>query len=252
VKRQTLALVVIGLLLFVAGGGIAFVTVVHGTKNHSNPPTTVAPVNTPAVVVTADVPAGTTGQDMVAQGLVAVQLIPQKTKGDAIRTTELTASTTAISLPKGQDAVSVTTTGVAGLAGYLQPGSNVDVYANVTKLSVVPVPGAIPVPVNTPVPCIELTMTDIEVLDVSQIVPALSTGNSTTATTTATTTAGSTSTGRVIPPNLTLLLSVSPAQAQEITFMTQNETLSVAQTQTGTTPPPLGVCLSTGNLTTGP
>jgi Flp pilus assembly protein CpaB len=271
VKRQSLMLVIIGVVLFIAGGGIAFVTVNNSAKkNAAAPAITAAPVNTPAVVVTANVPAGTTGQDMVARGLVSVQLIPQKTyvatdlpnlqglsdqvlktslvKGQAIQSTDLTTSASTLSIPAGLNAISVTTTGVGALAGYLQPGSNVDVYANIGKLSTTPA-GA-PVPAAATLPCTELTMTNIEVLDVSQVVPALNT-NPTGAAAAAASAAGGT-TGRTIPSSITLLLAVSPAQAREITFMTQNETLSVAQTQKGTSPPPIGQCVGTGQFTTAP
>jgi Flp pilus assembly protein CpaB len=269
VKRQSLMLVIIGVVLFIAGGGIAFVTVNNAKKNAAAPATTAAPVNTPAVVVTANVPAGTTGQDMVARGLVSVQLIPQKTyvatdlpnlqglsdqvlktslvKGQAISSTDLTTSASTLSIPAGMNAISVTTTGVGALAGYLQPGSNVDVYANIGKLSATPA-GA-PVPAAATLPCTELTMTSIEVLDVSQVVPALN-ANPTGAAAAAASATGTT--GRTIPSSITLLLAVNPAQAREITFMTQNETLSVAQTQKGTTPPPIGQCVGTGQFTTAP
>jgi Flp pilus assembly protein CpaB len=240
VKRQSLMLVVIGVVLFIAGGGIAFVTVNNSAKKNAASTTVAPPVSTPAVVATQDVPAGTTGQDMVSRGLVSVQLVPQKkylatdlpnltglndqvlttalVKGEAVQSTELIPSTSSISIPTGQDAVSITTTGVSGLAGYLQPGSSVDVYANINRLSTTPTGGPVPA---AALPCTELTMSNIEVLDVSQVVPTL---NTSTASTTATTTAAAAAAAppaRTIPPTLTLLLSVTPAQAQEITFMTQ-------------------------------
>jgi Flp pilus assembly protein CpaB len=243
-------LVVIGVVLFVAGGAIAFATVVTGST-HQSGTTTVAPVNTPVVVATANIPAGTTGQSMVSESLVSIQLIPRTLyepedlttlsgltdevltapvlKGDALRSTEVTASTSAISLPKGLDAVTVTMDGVSGLAGYLQPGSRVDVYANITKLSAIP--GTQTYEPEIPIPCTELTMTNIEVLDVSSAVPAFSTHPS--------------SAGRTVPGSMTLLLAVTPAQARTITFMTLNEALSVVQTQKGTLPPTIGQCEST-------
>jgi Flp pilus assembly protein CpaB len=260
VKRQTLALVVIGLLLFIAGGGIAFETVEHGTKTPSSSASTVkAPVTVPAVVVSANVPSGTTGQDLVSQDLVSIQLIPQKTyvatdlpslagltdqvlnkaltKGSAIQTSDLVASTSVIRVPAGLDGITVTATGVAGLAGYLQPGSNVDVYANVTKASTV-VNNGPELPQGLAIPCVELVAPDIEVLDVSQIVAPYS--------------AKTGATGRTIPTSITLLLAVTPTQAQEITFMMQNENLSVAQTQTGDVPPAAAVCMGTGQYSALP
>ena len=57
------------------------------------------------------------------------------TKSHAITSTELMASTSSISVPTGLDAMTVTIAGAQALAGYLQPGSHVDVYANITKVS---------------------------------------------------------------------------------------------------------------------
>jgi Flp pilus assembly protein CpaB len=259
VKRQTLILVVIGVVLFVAGGGIAFSTVVGGTKNA--PPAAAAVSVNPVVVATANIPAGTTGEAMVAQGLVAIQAIPHAkysasdlvslsslsdvaltqavAKGAALEATQLTPSQSAISLPSGKDGVTVTVSGVAGLAGYLQPGSNVDVYADISKLSSIQSTSNVASTATNSggvsLPCTELLMSDVEVLDVSNVVPALS--------------PHVTSAGRVIPSSITILMAVSPVQARTITFMAENETLSVTQTQKGTTPPPVGQCIGTGAIT---
>jgi Flp pilus assembly protein CpaB len=255
VKRQTLVLVVIGVVLFVAGGAIAFVSVIHGTKNA---PGAAAPVNTAVVVATSNLPAGTTGQDMVSKGQVSIQLIPQKQylptdlpnlqglsgvvlsspvkKGEAIQTTQLTASTSSISVPTGLDGITVTASSAAGLAGYLQPGSSVDIYANITKMSIA-AGASVPTP-NIPVPCTELAMADVEVLDVSSVAPALIPHLSTTT--------------RTVPASLTLLLAVTPQQAQQLTFLSQNETLAVTQTQKGAGSVPFGACIGTGQTTTAP
>jgi len=277
-KRQSLTLVIIGIVLFIAGGSIAFLSVSKSSKSNTSA-TVAAPTTSPALVVTTDVPAGTTGQQLVSKGLVSVQQIPQSkyvatdlanlqalsdqvlttslTKGAAIQTTDLTPSTTAIAIPTGEQAITVTVTGVSGLAGYLQPGANVDIYANINKLSSLPAGGP-PIPANVPLPCTELTMTSIEVLDVSTVVPAL---GSTTTAGASTSSAGSSSSStpttappadRTIPASLTLLLAVNPTQSRELTFMAQNETLSVVQTQKGTTPPPIGACEGTGEYTAAP
>jgi Flp pilus assembly protein CpaB len=254
VKRQTFILVIIGLVLFIAGGGIAFATVVAGTKNHSGG--TVASVNSPVLVATSNIPAGTTGQTIVAQGLASIRLIPQKDystsdlttisgitdevltstvkKGEAIQAGQLTPSVSTISLPKGDDGITVSMGGVAGMAGYLQPGSDVDIYANITKLS-----GSSTDTSNIPLPCTELVMTNIEVLDVSNILPPL--GTSSTA-------AG----GRTPPANMTLLLAATPNQARLLTFMSANESLSVTQTQRGAGSVAVGTCIGTGQTTVAP
>ena len=121
--------------------------------------------------------------------LVAIELIPTKsytptdltsltgltnevltgpvTKGQAISSTELTASTSSISLPTGMDAMTITMSGTNGLAGYLQPGSRVDVYANITKVST-----GSSATSTLPLPCTELAMANIQVLDVESTVPS--------------------------------------------------------------------------------
>jgi Flp pilus assembly protein CpaB len=244
-------------VLFLTGGTIAFATVITGTKQPSaNSPT--LSQSAPVAVATGDIAAGTTGESMVAQGLVALRSVPQKDyvatdigtlqglseevltspvrKGSAIQSSQLTASTTAISLPKGKDGTTITVAGVAGLAGYLQPGVDVDVYANITKLS--SGNGSIPVSGNVTLPCTELLMSSVEVMDVSNVVPALS--------------ANATSASRVVPSSITILLAVNPTQARLLTFMSENETLSVVQSQKGTQNVPVGACIGTGQTTTAP
>jgi Flp pilus assembly protein CpaB len=250
VKKQTLILVVIGVILFIAGGAIAYASVESASK-HSTAANSASSSSTWGVVATHDIPAGTTGQQMLSQKLVAIEQIPTKSyaptdlgsfsglnqqvlttsvaKGQAISLTELTPSTSSISLPTGLDAVTVTLTGVNGLAGYLQPGSAVDVYANITKLSASS---------TLPIPCTEMAMGNIEVLDVQSTVGSYSSHPS--------------SAGRTVPSSETLLLAVTPAQARTLEFLSQNETISVVQTQKGTPAPATGQCIGTNQTTAAP
>lgn len=253
-KRQTLILVVIGLILFVAGSAIAFASV-KGASKQTGSSVNVAPVTTSVVVAKANIPAGTTGQSMVSNGLVAIEPIPTKTytpadlgsiqglssevltqpvkKGEALTATELNASTSAISVPSGMDAVTVTLTGTNALAGYLQPGARVDVYANITKVST-----NSGLTSTLPLPCTELAMANIQVLDVQSTVPSYA-GNKSAA-------------GRTIPATETLLLAMNPSQARSAQFLSQNETLSVVQTQHDANPPPLQQCIGTDQTATAP
>jgi Flp pilus assembly protein CpaB len=255
VKRQTLILVAIGVILFIAGSGIAYASIQGAAKKTSNGSTIVAPVSTAAVVAKSDIPAGTTGQAMVSQGLVAIVQIPTKTyspsdlstltgltdevltadvtKGHAISSLQLRASTSAISIPTGLDAVTVTMSGTDALAGYLQPGSRVDVYANITKVSTDSA-----VTSTLPLPCTELAMANIEVLDVESTVPSYSSHPS--------------ATGRAIPTSETLLLAVNPANTRTLEFLSQNESVSVVQTQNDASPPPQGQCIGTDQTTGAP
>jgi Flp pilus assembly protein CpaB len=259
VKKQTLILVMIGVILFIAGSAIAYASVEGASKHASSGANVVAPVSTSAVVAKANIPAGTTGQAMVSSGLVAIELIPTKsytstdlgslsgltdevlttsvTKGHAVSSTDLTASTTSISLPTGMDGVTVTLTGTNGLAGYLQPGSRVDVYANITKPSEInnaPVGAS----ANLPLPCTELSMANVEVLDVQSTEASYSSHPS--------------SAGRTIPSSETLLLAVNPSNTRNLEFLAENETVSVVQTHKDTNPPPVGVCIGTNQTSVVP
>jgi Flp pilus assembly protein CpaB len=258
VKRQTLILVLIGVILFVAGSAIAYASV-QGAKKNTNGPTTQAPVNISAVVATANIPAGTTGQAMEAQGLVALQSVPSKAfspndltslqglsdqvlnapvlKGHTIASTELTVSTQAISTPQGLDAMTVAISGAENLAGYLQPGGHVDIYANITKVSVGGSTGGASAAIS--IPCTELAMTNIEVMDVSSTSPSLAA------------TKGS-ATGRAVPGSETLLLALTPGQARSLQFLSQNESISVVQPDQEVNPPTVGQCIGTAQTSTAP
>jgi len=245
-------------ILFIAGSAIAYASVEGASKHAGSGANVETPVSTSAVVAKRNIPAGTTGQQMVSSGLVAIELIPTKsysptdlgslsglndevlsqpiTKGHAISSTELTASTSSISIPIGMNAATVTLTGTDALAGYLQPGSRVDVYANIKALSTgggTPTAGA-----SLPVPCTELAMADIQVLDVESTVPSYS--------------SHPTAAGRSVPANETLLLAVSPSNARTIEFLSQNESISVVQTQKDASPPPVGQCIGTDQTASAP
>jgi Flp pilus assembly protein CpaB len=251
VKKQTLILVVIGVILFIAGGAIAYASVEKASKQ-SGTGTVVTGTSTSAVVAKQNIPVGTTGQAMVSQGLVALELVPTRSfspadlqslqsltdevltspvqKGSAISSTELIASTSSISVPQGLDAMSITLTSTGDLSGYLQPGGHVDVYANITKIST-----SSQTTSSLALPCTELAMANIQVLDVSQTSAAL---------------AGSKgSAGRSIPSGETLLLALTPSQARTLEFLSQNETVSVVQTQHDTNPPPVAQCIGTAQTT---
>ena len=253
-KRQTLILVVIGVILFIAGSAIAYASVEKASKQ-SGSPTVVSGTSASAVVAKENIPAGTTGQAMISQGLVALEPISTKSfsatdlqslqqltaevliapvhKGSAISSTNLIASTSSISVPQGLDAMTVTLTGANDLAGYLQPGARVDVYANITKIS-----SGSGTSSTLALPCTELAMADIQVLDVSQTSPSLADSKG--------------SAGRTIPSGETLLLALTPTQARNLQFLSQNETVSVVQTQHDTNPPPVGPCIGTNQTTSAP
>lgn len=257
-------LVVIGVILFIAGSAIAYASV-QGAKKSSGSSSTGTPVNVTAVVAKSDIPAGTTGQEMISKNLVALAPVSSKSflatdltstqgltdevlttqvlKGHAISSTQLSVSTAAISIPQNEDAMSVAISGAGNLAGYLQPGSHVDVYATIAKPSV----GGPPLPANAniPIPCTELAMANIEVLDVSQTSPNLANTKGATP--------GSASTaGRSVPSSETLLLALTPGQARTLSFLSLNEQISVVQPQQGAVAPAVGECIGTGQTSISP
>jgi Flp pilus assembly protein CpaB len=253
-KKQTMILVLIGVILFIAGSAIAFASVESASK-HTGSQTVVAGTTTSAVVAKQNIPAGTTGQAMVSQGLVGLELIPTKSyssadlqslqalsdqvltspvqKGSAVSSSELIASTSSISVPQGLDAMTVSITGAGNLAGYLQPGAHVDIYANITKVSTASQASS-----TLPLPCTELAMANIEVLDVSATSPALSGAKGSPA--------------RTIPPAETLLVALSPTNARSLQFLSQNESISLVQTQHDANAPATGQCVGTDQTTGAP
>ncbi len=253
-KRQTLTLVLIGVILFIAGSAIAFASVKGAGKHAASNANAGAPVTMSAVVAKSNIPSGTTGQSMISNNLVAIELIPTKSfkptdlttltflpnevltqavsKGQAVSSTELTASTSSISIPTGMDAVTVTMSGTNALAGYLQPGSRVDVYANITKVSTGSADATLPVP------CTELAMSNIQVLDVESTVPSYASHR--------------TAEGRAVPGSETILLAVNGQQARTLEFLQQNESLSVVQPQQDAAPPPTMQCIGTDQTTGAP
>jgi hypothetical protein len=69
----------IGVILFIAGSAIAYSSVEGASKHAESGSNAVAPATTSVVVAKSDIPAGTTGQSMVSNGLVAIEPIPTKT-----------------------------------------------------------------------------------------------------------------------------------------------------------------------------
>ena len=81
-------------------------------------------------------------------------------------------------------------------------------------------------------------MSDIQVLDVQSTVPSFS--------------SKPTAAGRAIPATETLLLAMSPSNARAMEFLSQNESVSVVQTQKDVSPPPVGQCIGTDQTTSAP
>ena len=262
-KKQTMILVLIGVILFVAGSAIAYASV-QGAKKNSGSTSTQAPVSVSAVVAKENIPTGTTGQQMISENLVALESVPSKQyvatdltstaaltdevltapvqKGQAVSSTELTASTAAISIPQNMDAMTVSISGAQDLAGYLQPGAHVDIYANITHLSS---GGTTPAAAGIETPCTELAMANIQVLDVSQTSPSLSGSKGAAG-------ASAASSGRTVPGSETILLALQPGQARTLEFLSQNESISVVQPQQAGQSPAVAQCIGTNETVGAP
>lgn len=224
--------------MFVLGAGLVVVSL-HGGKANGATAARISGSGSSSatvVVTTGAVSAGTTGESLIESKSVALQTVPvaqakatavtslssleqqslvhSLPAGTQLQAADLSPDAGPIDPPKGDESIAVTlSSAAAGLAGYLQPGSDVDVYGNVVKTTI----GA------HPVPCITLVASKIEVLDVSNVVPAYRTNP--------------TSGGRSLPSNITVLLAVTPAQAPAIVYYASNEQIYLAASNQSTAVP---------------
>lgn len=239
-KRSTL-LIVVGVAVFLLGAGLVVVSL-GGNRPRAPATGQVAAVGgtrATLVVTTAAVSAGTSGESLIESKSVALQSVPAAQAkptdvttltaleqqslvhslpaGTAIQSSDLSPAAGPVAAPAGDQSVAVTLgSSAAGLAGYLQPGSYVDIYANVVK------GGAI-----AHLPCVVSVAHKVLVLDVSDEVPAYR--------------SNPTSGGRSAPGSITVLLAVTPAQAPTIVYYTSNEQLYLLATnQSGA--PVSGAC----------
>jgi Flp pilus assembly protein CpaB len=183
----------------------------------------------PVVVARADIEAGSTGEDLVTAGKVGVDQVPESeappdalsstsalagsvvteavAKGEDVTTEAIGPSTLragSITIPKGKQAVAITVDTTAGGGGYAGAGDHVDLFAVVQ-------PGAPGAPTS---PMTKLLLSNVEVLDVSnEIAPRRQTASTTTEEGTPTTVAPRSTDGQI-----TLLLALTPAQAEQAIF----------------------------------
>lgn len=226
-KRSTV-LIVIGVAVFVVGAGLVLVSLGTRGGNSPNRANLTSIAGQPVVITTGAVPAGTTGETLIESGKVVLQRIPSREysaddvtsltqleqqslvrglgPGTPVQTSDLSPSAGPLAPPKGDESVAVTlNSGAAGLAGYLQPGDDVDIYGNLIKGSG-----------NLTLPCVTMIATKVEVLDVSNEIPAYR--------------SNPTSAGRTVPGSITVLLAVKPDQAPQVVFYADDEQLYLVAT----------------------
>lgn len=180
------------------------------------------------VVARADLDPGDLGDDLVSAGKVRLEQVPADEvepgaitatsdlagaivtkpveKGGDLTTEDVAPSTLrseSITIPKGKQAVAITVDTTAGGGGYAGPGDKVDVYTVIQPDA----PGAPTAPLT------KLLLTRVEVLDVSNEIAPRRSSTTAAAATEDTTVAPRSTEGRI-----TLLLALTPAQAEQAIF----------------------------------
>lgn len=241
-KRSTW-LIVVGVAVFVLGAGLVVISLHGGSSNSKGSArlTAAGGATSSLVVTTGPVTAGTSGESLIESKKVTIQSVPvgqikpadvtslaaleqqslvhSLPSGTVIQASDLSPDAGPLAPPKGDESIAVTLpNGASGLAGYLQPGSDVDIYANVTKTTTGP----------AAVPCVTLVASRVPVLDVSDVVPAYRTNPS--------------SGGRAVPSSITVLLGVTPAQAPGIVYYAANEQMYLTASNQATATPS-GTCV---------
>lgn len=238
-KRSSL-LVVVGVAVFILGAGLVLVSLHTGTGSSPTRAQTTAAYNgrTTVVITKSAVPAGTSGEALIESGRVALEPAPGRgpapdavtslstleqqsvvhplAAGSEITMSDLSPDAGPLAPPKGDETVAITlNSAAAGLAGYLQPGDDVDVYGNVIKKA--------STATATAVPCVALVAPKLPVLDVSDVVPAYRTNPA--------------NGGRTVPGTVTVLVAVTPAQAPALVYYASNEQLYLVGSHDATVAP---------------
>lgn len=227
--KRANVLVALGAVLVIVGIGLAWAVGHDGGDD-------AAEEQVPVVVAVEEIAPGEAGEDVVASGKVEVeQVAASSVSSGALRSTAELEGTIigapieeggqvvaaslrssvlrgeAIEIPEGTQAVAVTVGFTAGVAGYAGPGDRVNIYKSVLPDA----PGAPAAPIT------QLILSDVEVLDVSDEVaprradPIAATDVSTPASTPSRTTS----------EQITLLLALDAAQAEQVVFGTTNDEL---------------------------
>ncbi len=247
--KRSNVLVVLGIAFFALGAAIVFLLVRDDTSSVATG-TPGAP--TQVLVATGDIVAGTTGDQVVSEGLVearefaAGQIAPgaitstallagQTVAADISEGAQLTSSSlrasqvrgASVAIPDGKQGVAVQLDFVPGVGGYVGAGDRVNMYSVVRNTEPVDAGDA---PCN---PRVRLFLSNVEVLDVSsEVAPRRAVADQ----------------EQVRPTGepITYLLALDPMEAQRVIFMTSNESLHLALN--GKDAPPAStdadVCLS--------
>lgn len=180
--RRSNVLVLVGTVFFVLGAVVVFL-IARDDDGGSPAAAPTTPEQVPVLVATGEIPAGTTGEDVIDQGLVEVQQVrPDQRLADALTfegqlRNQLIARDIApgeqlttshirprsllpVELPEGTQALAIDLPFVNGGGGYVAPGDKINIYyiaSNTGRTA-------------GPLPRVELLLTNVTVLDVSQAI----------------------------------------------------------------------------------
>jgi Flp pilus assembly protein CpaB len=240
--KRSNVLVVLGIAFFALGAAIVFLLVGDDTSSVA---VGAEGAPTQVLVATGDIAAGTTGEDVVANGLVESRTFaPGQIAPGAVTSTALLASQTvatdvskgaqltssslrasqvrgaSVVIPEGKQGVAVQLDFVPGVGGYVGAGDRVNMYS-VVRNGVGDPENPEDAPCN---PRVHLFLSNVEVLDVSaEVAPRVAVADQ--------------QQERVGGSPITYLLALDPSEAERVIFMTSNEGLYLALT--GDEAPPL-------------
>lgn len=246
-RQRSNLLVLLGIAFFLIGGAIVYLVVRADGGSSSAGASNSGSV--PVLVASSDVEPGTLGADLLKDGRVTMkqvaasqrlsdalvtpsQLSNQITttafgKGEQLRMGGMRAQSLrsqTVKIPDGFEAVAVQVDFVAGGAGYVAPGDEVNLYAVMKDASC----GDQQCPYTTPRS--QLLLSNVEVLDVSQEVAPRRGQATPTSDTSMNAAVRPTGTG------LTYLLALKTGDAEKVIFQTEFQHLYVSLTADGAAP----------------
>ena len=249
-RQRSNLIILFGIAFFLIGGAIVYLVVSDDEDDGGS--TAAAPGEVTVFVAAQDIPANTTGADVIEQGLLATDQMPAGSQpvgaitspagldnqlfavavseGEVITSSQLSVRSLAnITVPDGFDGVAVTVPYVNGGAGYVAPGDTVNVYGLYGEGDGAAglVTGAAGAAEGVRLPRTELVLTNVLVLDVS----AQEARSTATATTVPEQQAQQTTVNRQVQGTpLTYLLALKPADAERLVQVSQFASLYVSLT----------------------
>jgi Flp pilus assembly protein CpaB len=227
--KRSNVLVVLGVAFFALGAAIVFLLLRDDTSSVS---AGAATSSSQVLVATTDIAAGTSGEDLVAKGMVEAKAFPpgqiapgaltstallanQAVAADIDKGAQLTASSlrasqarrTSVVIPEGKQAVAVQLGFVPGMGGYVSPGDRVNMYS-VVRNGVADPDNPGDSPCN---PRVHLFLSNVEVLEVATgMAPVDETKE------------------RAGSGPITYVLALDPFEAERVIFLSSNEGLHLA------------------------